>query len=276
MTSRRQEEIISHRHRGLSVNRFKVTSPSPMADSRRGEGKGKERAGCDSDDLETKPKRQRKDQDGEVGDPLVVVGPEILEKILNFLDARSVARCLVVSRRWHNVATSDRLWAHRLSELWTGKAHIPRCAQVRGLSRLRAYSLSVMDSKRVRITREDLCDRVWEYRFKATAPEYWRNLDPSWTNTGRPMWRYFHPDGTHTADPGDKAWGGHESNYSIITSYVGDGRIRQHYVRINRWAPMTVSRLEDWSWQMSNDIYFYTSLPDTEKPGGTGPLFPVW
>lgn len=87
-----------------------------MADSRRGEGKGKEKAGCDSDDLESKPKEQRKDQDGgEVGDPLVVVGPEILEKILNFLDARSVARCLVVSRRWHNVATSDRLWAPRVN-----------------------------------------------------------------------------------------------------------------------------------------------------------------
>jgi hypothetical protein len=90
------------------------------------------------------------------------------------------------------------------------------------------------------------------------------------------MKRYFHLDGRHTADPGDKVWGGHESNYSIITSYFGDGRIRQHYVRINRWSPMRVSRREDWSWEMSNDIYCYTSIADADKPGGTGPLFPVW
>ncbi|KAJ4803237.1 F-box domain containing protein [Rhynchospora pubera] len=254
-----------------------------MAESCRGEGKDKEKAGtsagagCESDDSETRPKWQRKDRDDEVGDPLSVVGPEILEKILNFLDARSVARCIAVSHGWQTVAISDRLWAPRqCSELWADKAHIPRCSQVRGISRLTAYSLSVMDGKRVRITREDLCDHVWEYRFKSTAPEYWRNLDPTWKLTGPPMRRYFHQDGTLTADPGDTVWGGHECSYSIITSFVGDGRIREHYVRINRWAPMTVSRLEDWSWMMSNDIYYYTSVPDADKPGGTGPLFPVW
>lgn len=87
-----------------------------MADSRWGEEKGNvDKAGCDSDDLETTPKRQRKDKDGEVGDPLVVVGPDILEKIFSFLDAHSVARCLVVSHRWHDVATSDLPWAPRVN-----------------------------------------------------------------------------------------------------------------------------------------------------------------
>lgn len=35
-------------------------------------------------------------------------------------------------------------------ELWLGKAHIPRLAQSRGLPKLAAYSLSVMDGKRVK------------------------------------------------------------------------------------------------------------------------------
>jgi len=109
-----------------------------------------------------------------------------------------------------------------------------------------------------------------------TAPEYWLNLDPSWKRTGPPMRRYFHPDGSQTADTDDQVWGGHECMFSIITSFVGDGRIREHYVRINRWPQMAISRKDDWSWEMSNHLYCYNSVPDAEKGGCTGPLFPVW
>ncbi|XP_072963673.1 probable E3 ubiquitin ligase complex SCF subunit sconB [Typha angustifolia] len=209
-------------------------------------------------------------------DPLVALGPDLMVKILAFLDARSVAQCIVVSLRWHCVAASDRIWGPKCQELWMGKAHIPRSSQVRGASKLESYSVSIMDAKRTRIMKEDLCDHVWEYRFKEIAPEYWRNLDPSWKGTGSPMRRYFHPDGSHTADPDDEVWGGHECTYSIITSYMGDGKIKEHYVRINRWPPMAVLRKEDWSWELSNHIYCYNSFPDADKEGGTGPLFPVW
>ncbi|KAL7177528.1 hypothetical protein ACSBR2_030816 [Camellia fascicularis] len=113
-------------------------------------------------------------------------------------------------------------------------------------------------------------DSLWK---RKAAPEYWQNLDPYWKGTGPPMRRYFHLDGTLTADPGDEAWGGHESCYSIVTSFVGDGKIREHYVRINRWPRLSVSRKHDWSWELSNYLYCYSSIPDAHKEGGTGPLF---
>ncbi|KAL5784459.1 hypothetical protein ACOSQ2_006851 [Xanthoceras sorbifolium] len=208
-------------------------------------------------------------------DPLEVFGRDIMLMILRNLDARSVALALLVSRAWHGVASSDVLWTSKCEELWLGKAHIPRLAQVRGLSKLAAYSLSVMDGKRTRIMKEDLWDHIWEFHFTKAAPEYWRNLDPYWKGTGPPMRRYFHPDGSQTADPGDKVWGGHECCYSIVTSFVGEGKIREHYVRINRWPRMFVSRKLDWSWEMSNNLYCYCSIPDADKEFGTGPLFSV-
>lgn len=162
------------------------------------------------------------------------------------------------------------------AELMAGKAHIPRLTMIRTASKLSTYSMAIMDGKRNRITKEDLCDHAWEYRFTIAAPEYWRNLDPSWKRTGPPMRRYFHHDGYHSADPHDAVWGGHECEYTIITSFVGDGRIRDHYVRTNRWPPMKVSRKEDWSWELSNHLCRYNSIPDAEKEGCTGPLFPVW
>ncbi|MQL85362.1 hypothetical protein Taro_017886 [Colocasia esculenta] len=208
-------------------------------------------------------------------DPLVVLGPDIFARVLALLDARSVARSVVVSRGWQAIAASDRLWRPMLEDLWRGKAHIPRSSMVRGATKLAAYSLSIMDSKRSRITKEDLCDHVWEFHFKEAAPSYWLNLDPFWNGTGQLMRRYFHPDGSQTADPGDQVWGGHECTYSIVTSYI-EGRIRNHYVRINRWPQMSVSRRPDWGWELNNHIYCYSSVPDAEKEGGTGPLFPVW
>ncbi|KAI4342628.1 hypothetical protein MLD38_027232 [Melastoma candidum] len=160
-------------------------------------------------------------------------------------------------------------------ELWSGKAHIPRMSQVDGLSKFAAYSLSVMDGKRTRITKYDLSDHAWEFHFSKAAPEYWRNLDPYWKGTGRPMRRYFHLDGSQSADPGDKVWGGHECCYCTVTSSLEDGKIREHYVRINRWPRLCVSRRQDWSWEMKNYLCSYSSIRDTDKPGGTGPLFPV-
>ncbi|KAH9681266.1 F-box domain-containing protein [Citrus sinensis] len=121
-------------------------------------------------------------------DPLEVLGRDIMLMILKNLDARSVALSLLVSRAWHGVASSDSIWSAKCEELWLGKAHIPHLALVQGLPKLAAYSLSIMDGKRV-------------------VPEYWRNLDPYWKGTSPLMHRYFHTDGSQTADPGDKETG---------------------------------------------------------------------
>ncbi|XP_042433739.1 uncharacterized protein LOC122020074 isoform X1 [Zingiber officinale] len=209
-------------------------------------------------------------------DPLEVLGMDMMMRILELSDACSVARCSVVSRGWHEIAVSDHLWGPKYQKLLKEKAHIPLLSNLHRASRFAAYSMCVMDGKRTRITKEDLYDHVWEFRFKKAAPEYWRDLDPSWKCSGPPMHRYFNPDGSHTADFGDKVWGGHECTYSIITSYVGKGQIRDHYVRINRWPPLTVSRKKDWSWEMQNHLYRYNSVPNAEKDGGTGPPFPAW
>jgi hypothetical protein len=59
-----------------------------------------------------KPEKQTVQE--ETKDPLEVFGTDIMLKILSNLDARSVALCLLVSRAWHAVASSDRLWAPKV------------------------------------------------------------------------------------------------------------------------------------------------------------------
>ncbi|KAI5649776.1 hypothetical protein M9H77_35781 [Catharanthus roseus] len=205
-------------------------------------------------------------------DPLLVLGSDILHVILSWLEARSAAQSLNVSRGWQGVASTDRLWSPKCEELWQGKVHIPRLSRTQGLSKLHVYSLSVMDGRRTRITRDDLCDHAWEFHFREAAPIYWRDLDPYWKGTGQLMRRYFHPDGSQTADVGDKVWGGHEACYTVVAVLYANGNVREHYVRINRWSRLAVSRNLDWGWEMSNAISCYSSIPDPEKEDGTGPL----
>ncbi|XP_051129803.1 uncharacterized protein LOC127250517 [Andrographis paniculata] len=235
------------------------------------------------------------EEEEESRDPLMIFGSGIMMMILSKLDARSVALARLVSREWLAVASSDKIWApkekglvavvHRdgsimmspmCEELWQGKAHIPRIAKVQGLPKYVAYSRSIKDGKRTRITRHDLCDHIWEFHFNEAASEYWRNLDPYWTGSGPPLRRYFHPDGSITADPDDPVWGGHESCYTIVTGLFGDGKIREHYMRINRWPTLSLQRRPDWGWVLANHLYCYTSIPDAaDKPDGTGPYFPL-
>ncbi|KAM7263041.1 hypothetical protein ACFE04_000724 [Oxalis oulophora] len=98
-------------------------------------------------------------------DLLVVLDRDLMLKVLSYLDARSTAVCLLISRGWHAVAFADRLWTSKCEELWHGKAHIPRMSRAQELSKLTAYSLSIMDSKRTRITKDDLCDHAWEFHY---------------------------------------------------------------------------------------------------------------
>ncbi|CAL4933734.1 unnamed protein product [Urochloa decumbens] len=106
-----------------------------------------------------------KRQVGWAGDPVEALGEEVMGRVMELLDARSVARCTAVSRAWRGVAADDRLWAPKCAELMAGKAHIPRLTLIRTGSKLSTYSMAIMDGKRSRITKEDLCDHAWEYRF---------------------------------------------------------------------------------------------------------------
>ncbi|KAL2242572.1 UNVERIFIED_CONTAM: hypothetical protein Sindi_0375200 [Sesamum indicum] len=200
-------------------------------------------AGGHTDDDETRREEEvemAEAEEEEKQDPLGLFGSGIMTMILSKLDARSVALGRLVSRGWLAVASSDDIWAPK-----------------------------------TRITRQDLCDHIWEFHFTEAAPGYWRNLDPYWNGTGPPMRRYFQPDGTITADDNDRVWGGHESCYTVVTGLLADGKIREHYMRINRWPKLSVHRKQDWGWELSNHLYCYTSVPDADKEDGTGPFFPA-
>ena len=60
-----------------------------------------------------KEKRVEEEEEemGIVGDPLKVLGEDIMIKIMGKMDAYSLARSLLVSHSWFSLASSDSLWS---------------------------------------------------------------------------------------------------------------------------------------------------------------------
>lgn len=64
---------------------------------------------------------EEEEEMGATMDPPVALGPDIMMKILESSDARSVARRTLVSLRWHEIAPSDFLWDQKVWFLFTPK-----------------------------------------------------------------------------------------------------------------------------------------------------------
>ncbi|KAL6205998.1 hypothetical protein ACLB2K_023249 [Fragaria x ananassa] len=123
---------------------------------------------------------------------------------------------------------------------------MPRLLQFRGLSRLAAYSLSVMDSKRSR--------NAYNFQPPQNTGEILiligRALAPSCTAT-------FILMAVKLQIMVMKS--GAAMNPVIAPLLV--------FLKMDRWPQMFVFRKQDWSWEMSNHLFCYTSIPDSDKAG---------
>lgn len=68
------------------------------------------------------PSTAEEEEEGGRMDPLEVLGMDIMTRILQLSAACSVARCTVVSRGWHEIAVSDRLWGPKVGFLPSPKS----------------------------------------------------------------------------------------------------------------------------------------------------------
>lgn len=190
-------------------------------------------------------------------DPVEALGEDILLKILLCLDSQTLATCLRVSKSWGSLVKDDLLWLRHYEELCKGKAAVPQAA-LSAPSKLAAFGICVQDSQRTKIMVEDLCGTAFEFRFKWSAGEFWRNLDPSWRSEP-PFIRVFHPNNVVSPGPNDTVF--NDMTWRFTKSR--DGKLGR-YVRINQWPSLSVSRSENWGWILQNCWVTYTSIPNSE------------
>ncbi|KAJ7538500.1 hypothetical protein O6H91_11G051100 [Diphasiastrum complanatum] len=152
-------------------------------------------------------------------DPAERLGSDVMQlHIFSNLDARSLAQCSLVCKRWKGLSQVDSLWAPLCFQLWQRRAHLPlRLMHAKyPVGAYEVYSISMADSLQKELLREEMCARIWEIQVKPSCGPYWISLDPS-SHGGAPLRRYFHCDGSLTADVNDPIWGGQESCWFIFS-----------------------------------------------------------
>ena len=88
----------------------------------------------------------------------------------------------------------------------SGKKKHWRARSTRRRQSKKAYFEAIADSKRTDITREELCDADWCFRFNKVAGEDWISTDPYWTTrVGEPL----APRKVRFTRGGSVVWNGH-------------------------------------------------------------------
>ena len=108
---------------------------------------------------------------------------EILQTIfIHLKNYRHLARSEQVCKHWRKVANTDSIWRDFVARVWRIKVYIPKYCQQLYEKRMskKALEFSVLDSKRIEITREEFSSFDFSFRFKYAAGPYWTSLDPFW------------------------------------------------------------------------------------------------
>ena len=123
------------------------------------------------------------------------LGDHVLYHVLTWSSVLTLAEVAACASALRVAADSAPLWADLCARLWADKALVPeRFRALRATAPKRAYRESLADASRTRVTRAELCEMEWHFRFKEQAGEAWCGIDPYWAGLRANTFR-FEPGG---------------------------------------------------------------------------------
>jgi hypothetical protein len=111
-------------------------------------------------------------------------------------DPVKLAYCGRVCKNWNIVSCHNALWRELCTLTWWNKTYVPnkyRELLRRGSAR-EALIGSILDSRRMEITREEISSFSFYFRFKKAAGSHWTGRDPFWRRE-KPLRICFSKDG---------------------------------------------------------------------------------
>ena len=101
----------------------------------------------------------------------------LLIEVFSYAVAADLFQLAVVCKRFNNVASDRYLWEMQITQLWKDKVFVPAAAlAIRNAYPKLAYRLSVIDSKRCFLTKQEIESIEWRHRFKECAGAYSNNI----------------------------------------------------------------------------------------------------
>ncbi|GAX79228.1 hypothetical protein CEUSTIGMA_g6668.t1 [Chlamydomonas eustigma] len=179
-------------------------------------------------------------------------------RVLSYLDAKTLGRCILVNKAWRAACEASELWDKFCKELWHDKAWVPEALLTMDDKR-EAYACSLKEGCRNDITEEELCKFTWNFVFRNTILTY-RALPP--------IRRYFHLEGHKLTapkdDPLEMASGSREHTWTLLKP----GNMLCVQTPLNRYPYLRISRTQDWGWCMENNwVYFLSDHKAGSNPG---------
>jgi hypothetical protein len=107
-------------------------------------------------------------------------------------DYRELALYEQTCQWWRKLARRECVWHAVRLRVWNDKSFVPIGSihlSASGMSK-KALALSVIDSRRIEITAEELSSFDFYFRFKGAAGPYWTRVDPYWNGDKVPCIRF--------------------------------------------------------------------------------------
>jgi len=173
-----------------------------------------------------------------------------------------------VSSLWNEASNHQMVWETLCNRLWYDKCYVPHSIRKQKEENAKlAYKLSLEDSQRTYIYKEELCGLVWNFRFKEDAGRHWTSSDPWWQGKTPPCIKFTPDGGMKISDGGDCSM-----NESIASSFenrrwrfvetvAGLTGPPGSFVQVNHFPAYIVSRFKNWGFIMQSCWVIYTSFP---------------
>lgn len=188
----------------------------------------------------------------------LMMDKDLLFEIMSRMDLKTLLVAATVCETWRGVARHDAIWRPRCKELWENKKFFSSWVLLENTSMWRKFFLSILDAKRERPTKEELCSMTWKFEMKR-APRYLRELEATFSENGttrvenfREMrWCFFNyigPEHPHLEHCGEGA---------AQNQIVPAGSLR---ICVGPYPPLRISRTHEWGWRLENDWVIYENV----------------
>ena len=115
--------------------------------------------------------------------------------ILSLLRSSDLARMARVSKAWKRLALGNEPWAAACRHVWHDKAHVSSaCRDLCNVDARAALRRSLVEARVCSISKTELCNLTFHFRFKRVAGSAWTATDPYWLGKPARTLR-FRPDG---------------------------------------------------------------------------------
>ena len=192
-----------------------------------------------------------------------------LFQVFRFLGAEDLSRASCVAKPWSTAAGSPGLWKPLCESLWESKVHVAQEARdlLASGEAHRAYVVSIEDSRRQRLTMEEITSYTWFHRMKASAGQGWLESDPYWLGKPSNQRRFTENGDMACITPSDPDAGVEIRQWRWVSSGGGrtgseQGSFIRHSVNGRDRPTQMISRHpRNWGWIMQNCWSITCSFP---------------